>query len=122
MNHFKGLLLVVAVIFGCVFTINAATAASTSDDVKKGEAVYNAKCAKCHGAKGVGTKSGPPLIHKFYHPNHHSDVSFYWAVERGVRAHHWNFGDMPKVDGVSKDDTALIIKYVRAIQKQAGLF
>lgn len=89
---------------------------------KKGEEVFNRNCAKCHGEKGSGTDKGPPLIHKIYHPNHHSDLSFRWAVERGARSHHWRFGDMPKIDGVSKEDTEKIIIYVRTLQKEAGIF
>lgn len=89
---------------------------------EKGAELFNSNCAKCHGEKGVGTKSGPPLVHKIYHPNHHADLSFIWAIERGVRAHHWGFGDMPKIDGVKPDEAESIIKYVRGIQKEAGIF
>ncbi len=90
--------------------------------VRDGGALFNSKCSKCHGLKGVGTDKGPPLAHKIYEPNHHADMSFYWAAERGVRAHHWGFGDMPPVEGVSKDDVSAIIKYIRGLQKEAGIF
>lgn len=93
-----------------------------ADEFKKGEALFNVNCARCHGVKGVGTDKGPPLLHKTYHPNHHADISFYWAVERGVRAHHWPYGDMPKLEGVSKADTGSIIYYIRTLQKEAGIF
>ncbi|MBI5561550.1 MAG: cytochrome c [Deltaproteobacteria bacterium] len=92
------------------------------DPFKRGEAAFNANCARCHGVKGGGTDKGPPLVHKIYQPNHHADISFRWAVERGVRAHHWPFGDMPKIEGVSKDDVENIIFYVRAIQRDAGIY
>lgn len=90
--------------------------------VRDGAAIFNSKCSKCHGLKGVGTDKGPPLVHKIYEPNHHADMSFYRAAERGVRAHHWGFGDMPPVEGVSKDDVSAIIKYIRGLQKEAGIF
>ncbi len=90
--------------------------------VKDGEALFNSKCSKCHGLKGVGTDKGPPLVHKIYEPNHHADLSFHWAAERGVRAHHWGFGDMPPVEGVSMDEVSAIIKYIRGLQKEAGIF
>lgn len=95
-----------------------------ADDIafKKGEEAFKKNCVKCHGDKASGTESGPPLIHKIYHPNHHSDMSFRWAVERGARSHHWRFGDMPKVDGMSREDTENIITYVRTLQKEAGIF
>ncbi len=89
----------------------------------KGEALFNNNCANCHGVKGSGTDKGPPLVHSIYHPNHHADLSFKWAIERGVRSHHWKFGDMPKVDAVkSQEEIGLIISYIRSIQKEAGIF
>jgi len=39
-----------------------------------------------------------------------------------VKAHHWQFGDMPKIDAVSSDDVDRIVKYVRWLQKQGGIF
>ncbi|MBI5237214.1 MAG: cytochrome c [Deltaproteobacteria bacterium] len=90
--------------------------------VKHGETLFNGNCSKCHGLKGAGTDKGPPLVHKIYEPNHHADISFHWAAERGVRAHHWGFGDMPPVQGVSKDEVSAIIKYIRGLQKEAGIF
>ncbi len=61
--------------------------------------------------------SAPPLVHKIYEPGHHADGAFLLAVSRGVRAHHWPFGDMPPVDGVSQEDVQKIVAYVRALQR-----
>ena len=110
------ILLLAAVFASAVAPGNAETV------VRDGSALFNSKCSKCHGLKGVGTDKGPPLVHKIYEPNHHADMSFYRAAERGVRAHHWGFGDMPPVEGVSKDDVSAIIKYIRGLQKEAGIF
>ncbi len=87
-----------------------------------GESVYNNRCAKCHGVRGVGTDTGPPLVHKIYHLNHHGDFSFNLAVSRGVRAHHWKFGNMEKVEGVSRVEVEGIIEYIRALQREAGIY
>jgi mono/diheme cytochrome c family protein len=87
----------------------------------KGEAKFKANCARCHGERGVGTNQGPPLVHKIYEPNHHGDPAFQRAVANGVRAHHWQFGDMPRIDGVTPDDVEQIVKYVRWLQRQAGI-
>ena len=87
-----------------------------------GEELFGSKCAKCHGLKGVGTGAGPPLVHKIYEPNHHSDFSFRRAMSMGVRAHHWRFGNMEKVTGLTPEQAELIIKYIRSIQKDAGIF
>ena len=88
----------------------------------RGEVIFNKYCVQCHGAKGAGTDKGPPLVHKIYHPGHHADITFYLAADRGVKAHHWGFGDMPRVEGVKKEEVAMIISYVRQLQKEAGIF
>ena len=89
-----------------------------------GEVLYNMNCAKCHGKKGSGSLigNGPPLVHKIYEPNHHGDASFHMAVVRGVRAHHWNFGNMEPVAGVDRAQVDKIIKYIRGLQREAGIF
>ena len=56
-----------------------------------GEALFNQKCAVCHGPRATGSPQGPPLVHRYYEPGHHSDMAFVLAVRRGVRAHHWRF-------------------------------
>lgn len=91
-------------------------------DAAKGKRLFEAHCVICHGERGRGTDRGPPLVHKIYEPAHHSDIAFYWAVSRGVVAHHWDFGDMPPIPGVSGEDTAHIIAYLRAEQRAAGIF
>jgi mono/diheme cytochrome c family protein len=90
-------------------------------ELKQGQGKFAAHCARCHGEGGVGTKQGPPLVHKIYEPNHHGDAAFQRAASSGVRAHHWNFGDMPKVEGVTAEDVTEIIRYVRWLQRQAGI-
>lgn len=86
-----------------------------------GETKFNANCAACHGAQAAGTAQGPPLVHKIYEPNHHGDPAFQRAAASGVRAHHWEFGNMPKIESVTPDDVDQIVKYVRWLQRQAGI-
>ncbi len=88
----------------------------------RGEALYNRTCSAGPGAGARGTAKGPPFLDTVYEPNHHADIAFYRAPEMGVRAHHWKFGDMPKLPGVTQDDLAKIIPYIRWLQKQAGIF
>mgnify|MGYP005998193611 CR=1 FL=1 len=64
---------------------------------------------------------GPPLIHKIYEPGHHGDMSFQLAAMNGVRAHHWAFGNMPAVEGITPSDITNITTYVRAIQRANGI-
>ncbi len=86
-----------------------------------GEAKFKANCMPCHGPEGTGTQQGPPLVHKIYEPNHHGDEAFQRAAANGVRAHHWQFGDMPKIATVTPADVSEIIRYIRWLQRQAGI-
>ena len=92
------------------------------EELKIGEEKFNSYCSRCHGLKGKGTDHGPPLVHKIYEPNHHGDFAFQRAAAQGVRAHHWNFGNMPKIEGVKPEDVNEIIHYVRWLQRQAGIY
>ncbi|MEK7841342.1 MAG: cytochrome c [Deltaproteobacteria bacterium] len=87
-----------------------------------GETLFNKNCALCHGQAGIGANNGPPLVHKIYEPNHHADEAFYRAVQNGVIAHHWTFGNMPPLSNVSRDKLEQIIQYIRWLQRQAGIF
>jgi len=93
-----------------------------SIEAQIGRKAFEVSCLKCHGKNGAGTDQGPPLIHKIYEPNHHSDESFYRAAKKGVRAHHWPYGDMPPIKGVSRHDLAGIIRYIRELQRVNGVF
>lgn len=91
-------------------------------EINRGKMSYQAFCQECHGVNGAGTDKGPTFLHKFYHPGHHGDQSFYRAAKNGVRAHHWKFGDMLPVAGVNESQVKNIIAYVRAIQQTNGLW
>ncbi|HSF68017.1 MAG TPA: cytochrome c [Nitrospiraceae bacterium] len=90
-------------------------------EFQPGETAFNANCARCHGKQAAGTDHGPPLVHKIYEPNHHGDPAFQRAAANGVQAHHWQFGNMPKIDAVTPADVDQIVKYVRWLQRQAGI-
>jgi len=79
-------------------------------------------CSKCHGEWGGGTDQGPPLMHPFYKPSHHGDPAFYNAALKGVKAHHWKFGDMPAAPGATYKDVSQIIEFVRWLQKENGVY
>ena len=87
-----------------------------------GRKTYEAGCAACHGRHAAGQDGiAPPLVHIIYEPGHHGDESFQRAVARGVRAHHWRFGDMPPVDGLTRRDVAAVVAYVRELQRANGI-
>lgn len=87
-----------------------------------GKVAFDAKCAACHGLNAAGQDGvAPPLVHKIYEPSHHGDAAFLMAARNGVRAHHWRFGNMPPVEGVTDSDVKMIIAYVRELQRVNGI-
>lgn len=115
-------LLASALLLGCLsWEACAKQESAVPADFQPGEAKFKANCARCHGESGVGTNQGPPLVHKIYEPNHHGDPAFQRAAANGVRAHHWQFGDMPRIDSVTPADVEQIVAYVRWLQRQAGI-
>ncbi len=89
--------------------------------VSAGQSLFRSNCAQCHGVDLQGTSSGPPFLIATYAPNHHGDEAFQSAVANGVTPHHWNFGPMPPIDGLSRDEVAQIVAYVRSEQVRAGI-
>ncbi|MDE0409035.1 MAG: cytochrome c [Alphaproteobacteria bacterium] len=96
--------------------------ATLSARAQTGRETYEANCASCHGRNAAGQEGlAPPLVHVIYEPGHHGDESFQRAVARGVRAHHWRFGNMPPVDGLTRREVAGIVAYVRELQRANGI-
>ena len=94
----------------------------TPAEHRAGEQLYDRNCAGCHGTHARGTDKGPPLAHRVYVPGHHSDQAFYLAARNGVAAHHWRFGNMPPQPQVSAADISAIVRYVRWVQREAGVY
>ncbi len=90
-------------------------------DPDRGATVYAASCAVCHGPEAAGSGTGPPLVDEIYRPGHHADGAFLVAVRGGVRQHHWDFGPMPALPGLSDQDVADVTAYVRRLQEAAGI-
>ena len=108
---------------GCTTSVTGGSEApeDASGDPVAGAALYANNCASCHGADLRGTDMGPPHLHPVYEPGHHGDASFRLAVQRGVQPHHWDFGPMPPIDGLSDAEVDDIIAYVRQEQRAAGI-
>lgn len=87
----------------------------------KGKLAFDANCAQCHGQNAAGTGKGPPLVHDIYNPGHHGDQAFVLAAKRGVRRHHWPYGNMPPQPQVSGAEITAIVKYVRELQVANGI-
>ena len=93
-----------------------------SANAEIGKRAFDAKCAICHGPNAAGQSGiAPPLIHKIYETSHHADEAFQRAVSHGVRQHHWPFGNMPPVEGLTRADVTMIIAYIRQVQRANGI-
>lgn len=97
------------------------TAGGDSEQIAKGDELYQANCSSCHGTDLRGTNKGPSHLSIVYEPGHHGDDAFRSAIANGAMQHHWPFGDMPPVPGLSSTEVDAIITYVRAVQDREGL-
>lgn len=107
----------------CGSTTNLADTGIEPQDpelVELGAGLYEATCAECHGSDLRGTDKGPSHLSYVYRPNHHADGAFFLAVLRGSTAHHWRFGDMSPVEGLTTEDVEAIVAYVREQQRLEG--
>ena len=92
-----------------------------SPTAEAGQMAFGQYCATCHGAAAGGTDEGPPLVHPLYVASHHGDFAFVRAAREGVRAHHWDFGNMEPVPDITDDELEALIIYVRELQRANGL-
>jgi cytochrome c len=97
------------------------TVPGLSAEARQGQALFTKTCTECHGENASGSDRGPPLIHDTYNPGHHDDRAFYRAASHGVRQHHWPYGDMPPQPGISRNEMAKIIRFVRETQAANGI-
>ncbi|WP_055686788.1 cytochrome c [Loktanella sp. 5RATIMAR09] len=102
--------------------VEVAIPATFTEQQAMGQIAFEASCAACHGVNAAGRDGiAPPLVHKIYEPSHHGDEAFQRAVALGVQAHHWPFGNMAAVEGLTRADVATIVSYIRALQVENGI-
>lgn len=102
--------------------VEVALPTSFSDQEVLGRNAFDGLCAQCHGANAGGRNGiAPPLVHVIYEPSHHGDEAFWIATQQGVRAHHWRFGNMPAIEGLTRADVKNIVAYIRALQRENGI-
>lgn len=128
-HRFTPIAMAIAVAMAFILAVIAASCADTADTtsvepssggLQRGAEIYASSCASCHGAELEGTDKGPPQRSMVYEPNHHPDASYESAIANGAPQHHWNFGDMPAVEGVTGDDITNVIAFIRAEQERRG--
>ncbi len=108
------------VLAGCGSDGGETAATTAGGGTPDGAELYRLNCSSCHGADLRGTDQGPSQLSIVYEPNHHSDDSYRSAIANGVQAHHWNFGPMPPVGGLSAAEVDAIIAYIRSVQGREG--
>jgi mono/diheme cytochrome c family protein len=95
-------------------SVGLAGAAFASD----GAAVYNSKCAMCHGPGGAGTPMAPGLKgSEFVKDNSDKDVGAMILKGRsGAEKKHKNFAmGMPPVP-LSDGDLSAVVKYLKSLK------
>ena len=113
------ILLLMPVITG---TIKAAEEVEIPFHLGMGKLLYEQYCGSCHGLQLTGSDKGPPLLHPFYKPSHHGDKAFYRAALQGAQQHHWEFGNMSPVEGMTTKKMDSLVPYVRYYQLQKKLY
>ncbi len=86
--------------------------------LERGEAIYGANCAQCHGSDLTGTERGPSLLDPIYGPDELSDDEFAGAIRNGVDEKRWEFGPMPANGAITDEQIEAILAFVRV--RQAG--
>jgi mono/diheme cytochrome c family protein len=86
----------------------------------RGSEVYVRQCAACHGAELQGSDGGPSLLSIVYEPGHHPDRAFRSAIVNGSPQHHWAFGPMPPIEGLTEQDVDAVIAFIRTEQQRRG--
>jgi len=94
--------------------------AASRSGAETGAALYKQSCGSCHGDDLRGTDRGPSQLSHVYAPDRHPDAAYGSAIEQGATAHHWHFGDMPPVKGISHSEVDAIIDYIRQQQQEHG--
>jgi cytochrome c5 len=121
-NKFKFAMGVFLLVPAMTATIKAAEEVEIPFHLGMGKQLYDQYCSSCHGLQLNGSDKGPPLLHPYYKPSHHGDQSFYRAALQGVQQHHWKFGNMAPVEGMTTKKMDSLVPYVRYYQKQKELY
>ena len=122
MRHLaSGIAAVAIVIAGCTTGGTERTIPVQDPElVETGSGLYAANCAECHGEDLRGTDQGPSHLSEVYEPGHHGDGAFLVAVMAGATPHHWDYGPMPPVEGLTEQDVEAIVAFVRERQRVEG--
>jgi mono/diheme cytochrome c family protein len=115
-------LLVAGVATGALAVVAAACGADgTRSAADRGEAIYGANCAQCHGADLAGTERGPSLLEPVYLRGELTDAAVADAIRNGVAERRWDFGPMPANGALSDSQIDAVVEFLRAEQEAVGV-
>jgi mono/diheme cytochrome c family protein len=89
-------------------------------EIERGERIYSANCAQCHGADLTGTDHGPSLLLAAYGPDELSDADIAGAVRDGVEQRLFEFGPMAGNGALDDEQIDAVIAVVRAEQARSS--
>jgi mono/diheme cytochrome c family protein len=89
--------------------------------LERGERIYVANCAQCHGADLAGTERGPSLLLAVYGPDELPDTDIADAIRNGAEQRLFEFGPMAGNGALSDEQIDAIVAFVRAEQSGAGV-
>ena len=94
-----------------------------SQKAQIGKQAFEVNCASCLGKNAADLDGvAQPIVHAIYESGHHGNESFQRAAAVDVRAHHWPFGYMPAVGGVTRGDIKMFTAYIRELQRANGIY
>lgn len=120
-------LLVALTLLGCGGEVGAAVGrwsgfnpGAVPAELHRGEVVFNTYCLSCHGLHGRGAPgAGPALVDTLFESSRISDETILSAMDRGASQRNFNFGAMPPVQRLSREDASQVVSYVRWLQGRA---
>jgi mono/diheme cytochrome c family protein len=90
---------------------------AVSNEYQLGQTSYHRVCAQCHGADATGGKRAPTFLQVKFDPNNFSNSRIARTILNGSDS-----GAMPSQKArVNDEEIREIIKYIRYIQKDAGI-
>ena len=114
----KTFLLALLLMFGMIFTGCAIEPKKTVPaEYQVGQTTFHKVCAQCHGADAMGGKGAPTFLQEKFDPKNFPNGMMVRVILNGSDS-----GAMPSQKRkVSADEIGKIIKYIRHLQREAGV-
>lgn len=112
-----GRVVVAAVTTAALSVLSAACGADgPGTALERGERIYAANCAQCHGADLTGNERGPSLLLEVYGSDELADADIADAIRNGAEQRLFEFGPMAGNGALSDQQIDAVVAFVRAEQ------